>query len=114
MRIKLSPQRRDESLQVVKSGAVLTINGEDFDFTRMVAGDTLPASAITSVWFPADVEHTGAELVVTLTLPNPWNYSQEQAFPVDLVDVPDGPVVFPQPLPDPLPPALKVEGEIEA
>jgi hypothetical protein len=114
MRIKLSPRRGEETLEVIKSGAVLTINGEDFDFTRMAAGDTLPASAITSGWFPADVEHAGGELVVTLTLPNPWNYSQEQAFPVDLVNVPDGPVMFPQPLPPVLPPEPEVEGELDA
>lgn len=110
MRIKLSPLRTDDTLEVIKSGAVLTLNGEDFDFSRMVAGDSLPSSAITSDWFPADVEHTGGELVITLTLPNPWNFSPEQAFPVDLVDVLDGPVMFPQPLPTPLSPAPEIEG----
>jgi hypothetical protein len=98
MKIKLSPVRLDETLSVVKNGSTLEVNGELFDFSRMVAGDTLPSSAIASGWFTADVDHINGELVVTLILPNPWNYSQEQAFPVDLVDVPDGPVVFPQPL----------------
>lgn len=105
MRIKLRGQRRDDTLEVVKLGDTLSINGESFDFSRMVAGDTLPCSAISSEWFDGDVERIGGELVVTLILPNPWNYSPEQAFPVDLVDVPDGVVVFPGPLPEPLPPA---------
>lgn len=99
MRIKLQPTRCDDVLVVVKDGSVLILNGEPFDFSPMSDGDTLPFSAITSDWFPADVEHANGELVITLRLPNPWNYSPEQAFPVDLVDVPDGPVLFPQPLP---------------
>lgn len=103
MRIKLQPVRQDETLEVIKDGNALIVNGEVFDFSPMSDGDTLPFGAITSTWFPADVEHIGGELVVTLRLPNPWNYSPEQAFPVDLVDVTDGPVAFPLPLPDPEP-----------
>lgn len=99
MRIKLSPQRRDDTLSVIKSGHTLIVNGEAFDFSQMGDGDTLPASAVSSEWFAAGVEKTGSELTLTLFFPNPWNYSPEQAFPVDLVNVPDGPVVFPGPLP---------------
>jgi hypothetical protein len=98
MRIKLSPQRRDDTLDVVKTGDILTVNGEAFDLTPMGEGDTLPRSAIDSLWFAGDVDKLDGELTLTLLLPNPWNYSPEQAFPVDLVDVPDGPVAFPQPL----------------
>jgi hypothetical protein len=100
MRIKLSPQRRDDTLSVVKSGKILMVNGEDFDFTRMVDGDTLPQTAMSGVWFAGDVDQAAGELALTLLLPLPINYSQEQAFPVDLIDVPDGPVMFPQPLPE--------------
>lgn len=100
MIIKLVPQRRDDSLEVIKSGHVLTVNGEAFDFSRMQEGDTLPRSAIASEWFAGDVEFADGQLVVTLLLPNPVNFSPEQAFPVDIVNVPDGPVVFPKPLPD--------------
>ncbi|MFK9081943.1 hypothetical protein [Pseudomonas neuropathica] len=98
MRINLSPQRRDDVLEVVKQGSALVLNGEVFDFSPMAAGDTLPAAAINSEWFDGAVAHVGGELVVTLILPNPWNYSREQAFPVPLLNVPDGPVVFPLPL----------------
>lgn len=99
MRIKLQANRCDDTLEVIKNGNILIVNGEAFDFSPMADGDTLPYGAITSTWFPADVEHTRGELVVTLMLPNPRNYSPEQAFPVDLIDVQDGPVLFPQPLP---------------
>jgi hypothetical protein len=99
MIIKLSPSRRDDTLYVVKTGAALSLNGEDFDFSQINSGDTLPATAITSEWFAGDIGNVNGELVLTLLLPIPWNYSPEQAFPVDLIDVPDGLVVFPQPLP---------------
>lgn len=101
MIIKLSPQRRDDLLEVVKTGQVLDINGEEFDFSAIPDGATLPRSAIDSEWFAGDVEMISGDLVVTLLFPNPANYSPAQAFPVDLVGVPDGPVAFPQPLPAP-------------
>lgn len=100
MIIKLSPQRRDYTLSVVKIGKSLTINGEVFDFTCMDDGDTLPRAAIKSEWFVGDVDKADGELTLTLLLPNPWNCSPEQAFPVDIINVPDGPIIFPQPLPD--------------
>lgn len=109
MIIKLSPQRRDDSLEVVKAGLILKINGEDFDFSAMPDGATLPLSAIKSGWFAGDVEMISGELVVTLWLPNPANYSPEQAFPVDLMVVPDGQVMFPLPLPEPNFPELSPE-----
>ena len=46
MRIKLSPQRRDDWLEISKLGKSLIINGEVFDFSPMNDGDTLPRNAI--------------------------------------------------------------------
>jgi hypothetical protein len=99
MRINLSPQRRDDTLAVVKVGNTLAINGEVFDFSNMQNGDTLPIGAIQSLWFAGEVNKEGDELSLSLYLPNPWNYSPEQAFPANLINVPDGPVVLPQSLP---------------
>lgn len=99
MKIILSPQRRDDQLVVTKSGEVLTVNGSVYDFSPMGNGDTLPRDALNSEWFAGDVDKVDGELVLTLLLPNPWNYSQAQAFPVPLLNVPDGPVVFPEPNP---------------
>jgi hypothetical protein len=98
MIIKLSPQRRDDTLEVIKAGSVLIVNGETFDFTPMQEGSTLPRDAITSEWFSGPVEMENGNLTLTLLLPNPYNYSQAQAWSVDLVNVPDGVVRFPQPL----------------
>lgn len=100
MKINISPQRRDDTLRVSRAGAILIVNGESFDFSRMNDGDTLPASAIKCEWFVNQVDNVGGELELTLLLPLPQNYSPAQAFPVPLLDVPDGEVLFPEPLPE--------------
>lgn len=102
MNIKLSPFRSDDDLSVTKQGAVLILNGESFDFSSMGDGDTLPLDAITSHWFGDSVNRVGDTLEVTLRLPLPANFSQEQAFPVPLLNVPDGVVQLPAPLPAPI------------
>ncbi|MFK3794706.1 hypothetical protein [Pseudomonas sp. NPDC088444] len=99
MRITLSPQRRNDNIKIIKNGDMLTINGFDFDFSPLPDGASLPAEAVDIHWFCGDIERINGELVVTLLLPLPANYSPEQAFPADLIDVPDGPVALPQPLP---------------
>lgn len=101
MHIRLSPNNfpDERTLDLIKTGDALAVNGETFDFSSVGDGDTLPATAIASGWFPADVERISGELIITLWLPNPWNASPEQRFPDDLVNVPDGPVMLPQPLP---------------
>ncbi|WP_339496948.1 hypothetical protein [Pseudomonas sp. EA_15y_Pfl1_P101] len=99
MVINLSPQQRSDTLTVVRAGDALIVNGETFDFSAMGDGDTLPRAAIQSKWFDGDAEKKDGELILTLLFPMPWNYSPEQAFPVPLENVPDGPVVFPGPLP---------------
>lgn len=99
MIIKLSPQRRDDSLVLEKAGDTLIINGEAFDFSPLQEGGTLPAEAIASGWFVEGVRRENGELLIHLLLPNPVNYSPAQAFPADLVNVPDGAVLLPGPLP---------------
>jgi hypothetical protein len=101
MRIFLSPQRRDDPFEVIKSGDTLKINGVIFNLSQIGEGDTLPQGAVDSLWFVGPVDRINGELILTLLFPNPWNYSQAQAFPVPLENVPDGPVVFPAPnMPD--------------
>ena len=102
MNIVLVPTRTDDTIEVFKSGDILTLNGEDFDFSQIGEGDSLPSSAIDSPWFIGEQVRVGGDLVLTMFLPNPWNYSQEQAFPVPLVGVPDGKVILPAALPEPL------------
>lgn len=99
MNIKLSPFRSDDELIIIKQGATLILNGESFDFTNIGDGDTLPLEAIASSWFAEAVTKTGDNLEMTLRLPLPANFSSEQAFPVPLLNVPDGVVQLPKPLP---------------
>lgn len=101
MKIILSPVRMDNNvtLELVKKGDTITINGEDFDFSPIGDGDTLPMLAISSTWFDRDVERIDGELVMSIILPNPWNYSPEQAFPEPITVTADGLIELPKPLP---------------
>ena len=101
MQIKLWPTRCDDVLEIEKHGETLLVNGEVFDFSPLTEGSTLPGTAITGKWFIGDVEKTSGKIRLAMFLPIPANFSPEQAFPADLVAVPDGPVQLPQPLPEP-------------
>ncbi|VVM44336.1 hypothetical protein PS623_00420 [Pseudomonas fluorescens] len=98
MIIKLSPSSplsRDSTLQVVKAGEALSVNGVLFDFTNLSPGATLPAAAIASDCFDGPVTRVDGEVVVQLYLPY-WADSTEQArFPVDIHQPADGPVRLP-------------------
>ncbi|MNJ64571.1 hypothetical protein D3C77_605290 [compost metagenome] len=98
MNISLSPVLMAKTLTLVKAGDTLTINGESFDFSALPDGATLPFGSVASEWVFGDVNRTAGELEITITLPLPDNYSQEQAFPVPLINVSDGVVTLPQPL----------------
>lgn len=96
MIIKLSPQRRDDDLSLSKSGDVLTINGEVFDFSVVPNGAALPRDAITCEFIAGDVERDEAGvLTVPLIIPLSANPTPEQAFPADIVSPADGEVVLP-------------------
>lgn len=97
MRIVFHPQRRDDALAVVKSGDVLTINGEAFDFSALPDGATLPRDAISCGLVAGPVERVDGVLIVPLILPlHGPNPSPAVASPATLEDVPDGPVELPQ------------------
>lgn len=96
MRIVFHPQRRDDALAVVKSGDVLTINGEAFDFSALPDGATLPRDAIACDLVAGPVERVDGVLVVPLILPHGPHASPAVAFPAPLDEVPDGPVELPQ------------------
>lgn len=102
MKIILSPQRRDDTVTYQKAGDVLTVNGEVFDFSKVEEGDVLPKEAIKSEWFSGDVTRISGELQLSLILPNPWNYSQAQAFPAPLFITKNGLLNLPKPLPQTL------------
>lgn len=96
MIIWLSPQRRDDSLSVVKRGDALLLNGQEFDFSELPEGATLPASAVDSAYFAGPVERVGGELRLTLLLPHGAAPSDAVAFPEPIAVANDGPVELPQ------------------
>ncbi|SNT10915.1 hypothetical protein [Antarctobacter heliothermus] len=69
MNITLVPQRRDTPLVAVKSGDVLALNGEAFDFGPLQEGDVLPADAIASNLFAGPVTRITGILQISLVLP---------------------------------------------
>ncbi|WP_046382723.1 hypothetical protein [Pseudomonas veronii] len=99
MKITFSPQRRDDSVTYQKDGDTIIVNGEAFDFSKVEDGDVLPRDAIQSQWFSGDVTRSAGNLEISLILPNPWNYSQEQAFPEPITITQNGMIELPKPLP---------------
>lgn len=102
MKIALSPQRRDDTVNYQIAGDVIIVNGEPFDFSKIEEGDVLPREAIKTEWFSGDVTRVDGELWLSLILPNPWNYSQAQAFPSLMRITKNGLLDLPKPLPQPL------------
>lgn len=96
MLISFSPQRRDDTLTVGKSGDVLTINSETHDLSVIPDGATAPVGSITSEWIIGPVERIDGVLHVTLILPHGPNPSQAVAFPEPITVLSDGPVPVPQ------------------
>lgn len=106
MKIKLSPQRRDDTLAVTKVGDVLTINGDVFDFSGLPDGATIPAEDIPCDWIVGPVERVAGELHLTLILPHGPNPSPAVAFPAAIIDAPDGVIELPA---DPAPAADPID-----
>lgn len=96
MIINLSPIRSDESLVVTKSGDALTVNGEEFDFSDLPNGATLPSEATNSNWFVGPIERISGTLHITLRFPHGPNPPQHVAFPTPLHVTKDGPVELPK------------------
>ena len=95
MQITLTPQRRDDTLTLMRSGDVLTINGEAFDFAAIPEGGTLPRDAVACDWLAGDVTRSGGVLHLTLILPHGADAPHETLFPAALTLTGDGPVVLP-------------------
>lgn len=96
MKINLSPQRRDDTLSVSKTGDILTINGEPFDFSALLDGGELPADAISSDFIAGPVRREDGEINITLILPHGANPPQHVAFPEPVIVTEDGPIGVPQ------------------
>jgi len=95
MKIKLSPQRRDDTLSVVVSGDVIVLNNEVFDFNQLPEGGTLPWGSIDNQWFVGDVTRKDGDIELTILLPHAQNASYAARFPAPLTVTQNGPVELP-------------------
>lgn len=109
MIIDLSPQRRDDVLEVTKAGDALTIDGVAFDFSALPDGATIPAGEVPCEWLVGPVERIAGELHLTLILPHGPSPSQAVAFPRPLIDPPDGVIGLPVDLAPSIPDAAEEE-----
>lgn len=100
MIIHFSPQRRDDTLTLEKTGDRLRINGELFNFSPLGEGDTIQAGPVTSSipceWIVGPVERINGEIHLTLILPHGSKPSNAVAFPEPMHVVEDGPIAVPR------------------
>lgn len=94
MKINLLFQRRDDTLEVIKSGDTLTINGTAYDFSVVPDGALLPRDAVDCPWLASDVERIEGMLHLSLIVP----HGPAEVFfdPEPLVNPVDGPLELPQ------------------
>lgn len=95
MRISVSPQRRDGALTVQKTGDILVINNEPFDFSSLPDGATIPAGEVPCEWIAGPVSRVGGHLHLTLVLPHGPSPSEAVAFPAQVINPPDGLIALP-------------------
>ena len=96
MKINLSPQRRDDTLTVIKQGDTLTINGTAYDFSQLPDGGTLPADAVDCEYIIGSVDRVDGELELTLLLPHGENASEAARFPQPIINPADGKLELPK------------------
>lgn len=95
MYITLTPIIMDASLVVVRSGDVLTINDEGYDFSGLPDGATTPAGTVPCQWIAGPVERIDGVLHLTLLLPHGYYPPSTVAHPDPIIDPPDGPLDLP-------------------
>lgn len=95
MNITLSPQLSSSSLSVAKSGEILTINGEEFDFGPLPEGASLPPAAVACGFITGDVRRVGGVLHLTLLLPHGAGASEAARFPAPIINPADGALELP-------------------
>ena len=70
MKIAFTPQNRFDTLALSKRGDILTVNGEDFDFSPLPEGYSVP---VESAWIIGDVKRISGELHIMIACPGITN-----------------------------------------
>lgn len=93
--IEQTPEAMEFSISV--AGDVITVAGEEFDFSFLNAGDTLPASAVTPALFAGAITRGASGIEITVILPHgPSQYApHERCFPQQIVVTEDGVIALP-------------------
>lgn len=99
MKIKLTPQVRDETLMLdnVGDALIFTIDGvaNTFDFSQLGEGGILPAAAVDCPLLTGDVRRVNGEIELTVVLPITWDAPRAAAFPEPISIVGDGVIALP-------------------
>jgi hypothetical protein len=96
MIIKLTPQRRDDNLELIKNNDSLYINGELFDFSQLPNGARLPFGSVNSKFVVGDVYRIDNQIEITIILPYNTSHSSARKFPTTLNVNTDGLVELPK------------------
>ncbi|WP_417511457.1 hypothetical protein [Methylophaga sp.] len=84
MIINLSPQVSSKELVLSVDGDVLTVNGQELDFSVIPDGATLPADAVDNEFIIGSVERIGGVIRLTTVLPITYQASASARFPSSL------------------------------
>lgn len=95
MIINFSPQRRDDALVLEKQGDTLIVNGDQFDFSNIPDGGTLPADAVDCEFIVGEISRINGELYLTILLPHGPNAPESARFPEPIQVSNDGPIQIP-------------------
>ncbi len=96
MIIEFSPVRMDETLELIRTGDTLIINGEPFDFSVVPAGGILPETGVQSAWICGPVQRDDAGVLhVPVVLPIGFHATESARFPHPASVDEDGPIALP-------------------
>lgn len=102
-------------LMLAVQGDTLYVNEEEFDFSPLPFGYTLPSEAVDSDWFVGPITKDDAgRLTVTLRFPHPMDADESMRFPVPIFVTENGPVdlpVYVPPTVEEFPPLEVIENE---
>lgn len=95
MKLAFSPQRRDDTVNLEKTGNRIRINGELMNFSGLNDGDIIRAEAVPHEFIVGDVKMIDGDLHLTVILPHGPNPEPWQAFPEPIEVTEDGPIDVP-------------------
>ena len=96
MHITLIPQRRGDTLIVIKAGDTLTINDVDYDLSVIPEGATLPATATDCPYLMGDIQRIDGVLHLSLLLPTGIDATDAANFPEPIINPADGYMELPK------------------